>query len=177
MAKKLKLDRDLLGRLVREAWVRWAQKQKNPKASWLVPWEWLGEPEKEADRQIGESVAHWVLAYMPGETDRASSRLVGLVRDLEVALKEIHSNRLHDDAGLCDCGECSQCIARIALDRIADILPMTKVAAPATQKADGPTGSLEDPCPHPARRGRHEIYLAGKGTLVCRACGRRGPQR
>ena len=34
--------------------------------------------------------------------------------------------------------------------------------------------SLDAPCPHPGRNGKHEIYLrvqAGEGPLYCRACG------
>jgi hypothetical protein len=54
-------DRDTLGRFVREAWVRWANKQPNPKPTWLLSYDDLGESDKEADRQIGESVARWVL--------------------------------------------------------------------------------------------------------------------
>jgi hypothetical protein len=53
--------RDDLGRMVREAWVRWAETQPNPKASWLVPYHELSETDKEADRQIGEAVARWTL--------------------------------------------------------------------------------------------------------------------
>lgn len=50
-------SRDFLGRAVREAWVRWAITQPNPKPSWLVPYDELSEPDKEADRQIGEAIA------------------------------------------------------------------------------------------------------------------------
>jgi hypothetical protein len=57
----LPFDRDTLGRMVREAWVRWAQTQPSPKPSWLVPYDELSEPDKEADRQIGETVARWTL--------------------------------------------------------------------------------------------------------------------
>jgi hypothetical protein len=49
--------RDALGRLVREAWVKWALTQPDPKPSWLVPYDQLNEADKEADRQIGEAVA------------------------------------------------------------------------------------------------------------------------
>lgn len=48
--------RDRLGRIVREAWVKWARTQPKPKPSWLVPYDDLSEPDKEADRQIGEAV-------------------------------------------------------------------------------------------------------------------------
>lgn len=54
-------DRNFWGQAVREAWVRWAETQPNPKASWLVPYEQLSEIDKEADRQIGEHVARLTL--------------------------------------------------------------------------------------------------------------------
>lgn len=60
---ELPLDRDLLGRFVREAWVRWAQAQPDPKPSWLVPYDELAEPDKEADRQIGETIAKWTMIH------------------------------------------------------------------------------------------------------------------
>lgn len=53
------LDRDALGMCVREAWMRWAMEQPRPKPSWLVPWDHLSEPDKEADRRIGEAVVDW----------------------------------------------------------------------------------------------------------------------
>jgi hypothetical protein len=59
--KPLPYDRDTLGRFVREAWVRWAQTQPDPKPSWLVAYDELPEADKEADRQIGEAVARWTL--------------------------------------------------------------------------------------------------------------------
>lgn len=61
--RPLPTDRDTLGRLVREAWVRWAQTQPNPKASWLAPYDDLDETDKEADRQIGEAIARWTLIH------------------------------------------------------------------------------------------------------------------
>lgn len=60
-SRPLPWDREQLGRFVREAWVRWAETQPNPKPSWLVPYDELSEPDKEADRQIGEAVARWTL--------------------------------------------------------------------------------------------------------------------
>lgn len=48
------VDREALGREVRAVWVTWAAEQPNPKPSWLVPWEILGEPDREVDRRIGE---------------------------------------------------------------------------------------------------------------------------
>jgi len=45
-------ERELGGKLVREAWVEWASRQDITKPSWLVPWEELSERDKEADRCI-----------------------------------------------------------------------------------------------------------------------------
>lgn len=50
------IGRDLLGEAVRDAWIRWASSQPNPKPTWLVPYGDLSEPDKEADRQIGEHI-------------------------------------------------------------------------------------------------------------------------
>ena len=51
------MHRDILGRVVREAWVKWALTQPNPKESWLLSYDQIAESDKEADRQIGESIA------------------------------------------------------------------------------------------------------------------------
>ena len=48
--------RDRLGRRVREIWIVWAREQPNQKASWLVPYDDLTEPEKEVDRRIGAAI-------------------------------------------------------------------------------------------------------------------------
>lgn len=60
-ARPLPFDRDTLGRMVREAWVRWAKTQPAPKPSWLLPYDEIAEPDKEADRQIGEAIDRWTL--------------------------------------------------------------------------------------------------------------------
>jgi hypothetical protein len=59
----LPMNRETLGRMVREAWVRWAMTQPSPKPSWLVPYDELAEPDKEADRQIGEAIAKWTIIH------------------------------------------------------------------------------------------------------------------
>jgi len=46
-------ERDRLGRIVRDLWMSWAEKQPNTKPSWLVPYDQLSEADKEADRVIG----------------------------------------------------------------------------------------------------------------------------
>ena len=58
-ARPLPYDRDTLGRFVREAWVRWAETQPAPKPSWLVPYDDLAEPDKEADRRTGPLPGRW----------------------------------------------------------------------------------------------------------------------
>lgn len=54
-------DREVLGRIVRRAWVEWAREQPNPKASWLVPYEELSEADKDADCRIGEAVQQFIV--------------------------------------------------------------------------------------------------------------------
>lgn len=51
------LNREDGGRLVRDAWIRWARQQPNPKPSWLVEWDDLPEADKEADRCIWDEVS------------------------------------------------------------------------------------------------------------------------
>lgn len=50
-------EREGLGRLVREAWIKWAGEQPEPKPSWLVPWDDLEAGQREVDMRIGEVVA------------------------------------------------------------------------------------------------------------------------
>lgn len=50
-------ERERLGQLVRDTWIKWAKEQPNPKPSWLVPWEELSEPDREVDRRIGEAIS------------------------------------------------------------------------------------------------------------------------
>jgi hypothetical protein len=47
-------NRDMLGRRVREVWLRWVREQPNPKPSWVVEYDKPSEPDKEVDRLIGE---------------------------------------------------------------------------------------------------------------------------
>ena len=86
--RPIPFDRDTLGRFVREAWVRWAQTQPNPKPSWLAPYDDLSEPDKEADRQIGEAIARWTLI---GDSARTAS-LVGIRKTNEGRKSFIYSN-------------------------------------------------------------------------------------
>lgn len=52
----MNIERDILGAKVREVWIAWAKEQPTPKASWLVPYAELSEPDKEVDRRIGETL-------------------------------------------------------------------------------------------------------------------------
>jgi hypothetical protein len=60
-------DREQLGRLVRQVWVRWASEQRRPKRSWLVGWDQLGDGQREVDMRIGETVAAHVTAKVMGD--------------------------------------------------------------------------------------------------------------
>ena len=51
------IDRDSLGRMVREVWVSWAKEQPNPKPSWLLPYDQLLEPDKEVDRRTAKPLS------------------------------------------------------------------------------------------------------------------------
>jgi hypothetical protein len=48
--------RELLGRLVRQAWLKWAREQPEQKPSWLVPWEELDDGQREVDMRIGDAL-------------------------------------------------------------------------------------------------------------------------
>jgi hypothetical protein len=48
--------RELLGQMVRQIWVKWASEQPEPKASWLLPWEYLDEGQREVDMRIGAAL-------------------------------------------------------------------------------------------------------------------------
>jgi hypothetical protein len=54
-----RLSEESLGRLVREVWVKWAREQPDvgEHPNWVLPWEALGERDREVDRRIGQAVA------------------------------------------------------------------------------------------------------------------------
>ena len=56
VAKPAESERERLGRVVREAWIKWADSQEFPKPSWMVPWGELDKVDREADMQIGGAV-------------------------------------------------------------------------------------------------------------------------
>lgn len=91
----LPLDRETLGRMVREAWVRWARTQPDPKPSWLVPYDELSEPDKEADRQIGEAIAKWTVIHYEAKAALAAR------------IPEASVEQAPEDDGLEHCGNFS----------------------------------------------------------------------
>jgi hypothetical protein len=103
--RSLPFERDVLGRMVREAWVRWAETQPNPKLSWLVPYEDLYEADKEADRQIGESIARWTLAgdaarfSMLAEHMPEAKFVKNLIRSVEWAKRRLMRFALAEQRG------------------------------------------------------------------------------
>jgi hypothetical protein len=76
-------ERDRMGQIVRQAWVRWALHQPKAKPSWLVPYHKLTEPDKEADRQIAEAVEAAILAAHPSPT-YTEGRRAGLLEAAKV---------------------------------------------------------------------------------------------
>jgi hypothetical protein len=69
---------------VRVAWIEWARTQPDPKPSWLVPYDELAEPDKEADRQI------W--AYVAGKERIIAAHRYQELADL-VTYAELHFGR------------------------------------------------------------------------------------
>lgn len=48
--------RERLGRRVRDVWIKWAERQPNPKPSWLVPYDELPPEDQDADECIGMAI-------------------------------------------------------------------------------------------------------------------------
>lgn len=55
------LGADILGELVRLAWLGWAREQPNPKPAWLLPWSELSAADQDADRRIGLTIARYMV--------------------------------------------------------------------------------------------------------------------
>ena len=84
-------DRESLGRFVRGVWDEWAREQPTPKASWLVPWDDLTEPDKEVDRRIGEALYRMGLA-------RASEERVLLLAIEKAAERSLYVRPINPSA-------------------------------------------------------------------------------
>jgi hypothetical protein len=99
--------RGILGRLVRAQWMAWARKQPNPKASWLVEWESLSEPDREVDRLIGESL------YEVGLT---RGRALGAREERADIIRDAHESHCYCCPGQPRCPICefADAIARCA---------------------------------------------------------------
>jgi hypothetical protein len=82
-SRPLPFERDELGRMVREAWVRWAKTQPSPKPHWLIPYAELAEPDKEADRQIGEAISRWTLIGDAARNAPSASEPAGPLNESE----------------------------------------------------------------------------------------------
>jgi len=79
MAETTATDREALGRIVRETWVKWAKEQSNPKGHWIVTWDALDAGQREVDMRIGEAVQAAALA-------RERQRVTVLRTALEIVL-------------------------------------------------------------------------------------------
>lgn len=68
-----------LGRVVRQAWVEWAETQPDPKPSWLVSYDQLSDADKQADMKIGCAVVAFIrgeLGQPPVDTNSEAVRLL-----------------------------------------------------------------------------------------------------
>lgn len=61
-AEQVRLHRDTLGRVAREALIQWAVEKGDSGHGVLLPYDMLREDEREADRRVGEAVARHVLS-------------------------------------------------------------------------------------------------------------------
>ena len=91
-------DRERLGRVVRDAWMRWAAQHPDPKPSWLVPWDGLNEMDREVDRQIAEAVlaAQSAPVEPAGDLDAAMATMTPVQRaetDLADSIEREHGSK------------------------------------------------------------------------------------
>ena len=119
-APTLPLDREHLGRIVREVWIAWAKEQPNPKPSWLVPWEGLSEPDKEVDRRIGKRLAMEGVVVIEGQLERAETQIDILRRQRDAI--GVGNEALHK---LADCAKAQS--ARLDPDGTAK--PLTRIVS------------------------------------------------
>lgn len=75
--RPLPFNREILGRFVHDASVRWAERQSSPNDRWLVAYDLLRESDKEVCRQIGEAVARWTLIGDAARADPDAEIRVG----------------------------------------------------------------------------------------------------
>lgn len=66
------MNREELGKIVRQTWIDYCVSIGDTKPSHLIPWDELSEIDREADRRIGEALFRTVLnseltAYLYGE--------------------------------------------------------------------------------------------------------------
>ena len=116
-------DLDELGRGVREAWLRWALTQPNPKPSWLLPYDELSEPDKEADRQIGAAVwqaAEARVAEIAASNEKVVDDVMTRIVDLVMVGDALHHLARHGDTcGLRNGSHCTCAMA--AWERLTEL--------------------------------------------------------
>lgn len=86
MAKAHNFERETLGRVVREAWVKRAIQLKDTNPDHLIPFHRLAEVDKETDRQIGEAVATVVLAQIEVDLSSLLEELDKMNGEIDAAL-------------------------------------------------------------------------------------------
>ena len=72
-------DRESLGRLVRETWVACVVDYfKDPKLSWIAPWDDLDDFQREADMRIGSAVSARAVEDAKLRNDRLEAQVFAL---------------------------------------------------------------------------------------------------
>lgn len=120
-------EREALGRRVRKAWCEWAREQPDPKPSWLLPWEELSEPEREADRRIGEALA--------APYDAAMTNAVAEIGHLyiEIGRLRVEVERLTQTMAKYNYEQCLATLKEIADERDENMLALIAVKAERDQ--------------------------------------------
>jgi len=72
-------EAEQLGKVVRDAWVKWAKTRPEAKPSWLVEWEALpsSDPQREVDILIGQAVSNFLLEKLDAVLDKHESKIGG----------------------------------------------------------------------------------------------------
>lgn len=88
--------RELVGRAVRQVWVKWAREQSDPKPSWLLPWEELDEGQREVDMRIGAALfdAGKKAGYEYGHVDAEVAQLEKRVTSAWHAKAQVYEQEL-----------------------------------------------------------------------------------
>jgi hypothetical protein len=92
-------SREALGRVVRDAWIKWAEEQPDPKPSWLVPWEALDAGQRDVDMRIAEAIAAAARAQIFGQPLTQRFEMDDCVLRCAGCYAALENNRMAHKAG------------------------------------------------------------------------------